>query len=95
MGETIRINRKDLTAREVVSELNDGNRVIIELEIIGKTVTMALRRRNGTYYCDTPMKLLTFESAEAMEACLERYRLARSGSADDDGGDEASTSIPE
>ncbi|WP_233710675.1 hypothetical protein [Natronococcus pandeyae] len=38
---------------------------------------MALRRQEGTYYCDTPMKLLTSETDGEMRTCLERYRLAR------------------
>ncbi|WP_436344953.1 hypothetical protein [Natronorubrum sp. FCH18a] len=82
MTETIYISRKDLTSGEVLRELGNGNRVIIEVEILGKTLKMALRRQGGTYYCDTPMKLLTFESEEEMQRCLERYRLARADSAD-------------
>lgn len=81
MTETIYVSRKDLTSGEIIRELADGNRVIIEVEILGKTLKMALRRQNGTYYCDTPMKLLTFESEEEMRTCLERYRLARPESA--------------
>ncbi|SDR18286.1 hypothetical protein [Natronobacterium texcoconense] len=77
MTETIYVERKDLTSRQILENLNSGNRVIIEVDVLGKTLRMALRRQQGTYYCDTPMKLLTFESEEEMQACLERYRLAR------------------
>lgn len=87
MGETIYVNRKDLTSGEILRALADGNRVIIEVEILGKTLQMALRRQNGTYYCDTPMKLLTFESEDEMRRCLERYRLARPEPADETDGD--------
>ncbi len=83
MTETIYVSRKDLTSREILQELGNGNRVIIEVEILGKTLRMALRRQGETYYCDTPMKLLTFESEEEMRQCLERYRLARADSADE------------
>lgn len=75
--ETIRVKRKDLTSAEIVRELERGNRVIVEVEILGKTLQMAIREQRGTYYCDTPMKLLTYETDEEMRACLERYRLAR------------------
>ena len=92
MTETIRIGRKERSAREIVRELNAGNRVLIELEFLGKTLQMALRRRNGTYYCDTPMKLLTFESEAEMRRCLERYRLATAEPAETD--DETRTSLP-
>lgn len=77
MTETIHVDRKDLTSEEIVRELDEGNRVIVEVEILGKTLRMALRQQEGTYYCDTPMKLLTYETEAEMRACLERYRLAR------------------
>ncbi|MXV61975.1 hypothetical protein GS429_07870 [Natronorubrum sp. JWXQ-INN-674] len=83
MGETIYVNRKDLTSREVLQELADGNRVIIEVTVLGKSLNMALRRQSGTYYCDTPMKLLTYETEEEMRRCLERYRLAEPAPAED------------
>lgn len=91
MAETIRIDRKELTAEEIVRELDRGNRVIIDVEILGKSLTMALRRRAGTYYCDTPMKLLTYERRDAMRACLERYRLARAGGDGAEGSDDRET----
>ncbi|MEY7851310.1 hypothetical protein AB7C87_19170 [Natrarchaeobius sp. A-rgal3] len=77
MSETIRVGRNDLTSTEVLRELKDGNRVIVEVSVLGKTMNMALRRHAGTYYCDTPMKLLTYETDEEMQTCLERYRLAK------------------
>ncbi|WP_306052834.1 hypothetical protein [Natronococcus wangiae] len=82
MSETIRIDRKDLTSEEIVRELDKGNRIIVEVEILGKSLNMALRRQKGTYYCDTPMKLLRYETRDEMRTCLERYRLARAESAD-------------
>ncbi|THE65194.1 hypothetical protein D8Y22_08230 [Salinadaptatus halalkaliphilus] len=87
MTETLRINRKDLTSREIVRELDAGNRVIVEVEVLGRSLNMALRRQAETYYCDTPMKLLTFETEEEMRACLERYRLASAA------GDEPETEL--
>lgn len=77
MTETIRIGRKDRTSTEIIRELKQGNRVIVDVEVLGKTLRMSLRRQEGTYYCDTPMKLLTYETDEEMRTCLERYRLAR------------------
>ncbi|MWV40248.1 hypothetical protein [Natrialba sp. INN-245] len=81
MPETIRVGRKELTSREVLRELKDGNRVIVEVNVLGTTMNMALRRHAGTYYCDTPLKLLTYETDEEMQTCLERYRLATPDSA--------------
>ncbi|EMA35437.1 hypothetical protein [Halobiforma nitratireducens] len=83
MGDTIYVDRKDLTSGQILEKLDSGNRVIIEVDVLGKTLRMALRRQQGTYYCDTPMKLLTFESQEEMQSCLERYRLARAEPAEE------------
>ena len=89
MTDVLRVSRKELTSTEVLAELKRGNRVIVEVDLLGVTMNMALRRRAGTYYCDTPVKLLTYETDEEMRTCLERYRLARSESDDEPTGDEA------
>ncbi len=47
MPETIRVGRKELTSTEVLRELKDGNRVIVEMSVLGKTMNMALRRHAG------------------------------------------------
>lgn len=88
MTDTRRVSRKELTSKEIVRELEAGNRVVIELEVLGATMRMAIREREGTYYCDTPVKLLTFESREELRICLERYRLARPDSASPEGESE-------
>ena len=77
MGETLHVTRKDLTSSEVLRELDSGNRVVIESSFLGQTMQMAIRERDGTYYCDTPVKLLTYESRDEMRTCLERYKLVR------------------
>ena len=77
MGETIRVGRKEMTAAEVLAEIEDGNRVLIEVEVLGRRMRMAIRRDSETFYCDTPIKLLTFDSPEDLAACLVRYRLAK------------------
>ncbi|MHC3439275.1 hypothetical protein ACYJ1Y_14575 [Natrialbaceae archaeon A-gly3] len=82
MTETLHISRKDLTSGEIIRELEAGKRVIIEVEVLGATMKMSLRRRKGTYYCDTPVKLLTYDTEDEMRRCLERYRLARPEPAD-------------
>lgn len=45
MAETIRVGRKELTTEEILRELHRGNRVIVEVEMLGKTLNMAIRRR--------------------------------------------------
>jgi hypothetical protein len=85
MTETIHVARKELTSSEIVRELETGNRVIVEVDVLGKAMKMSLRKQEGKFYCDTPMKLLTYENGEEMRACLERYRLAKKPATDDAG----------
>ena len=83
MGETITVGRKELTAAEIIDELDAGNRVIVEVGMLGLTMRMALRRQEETYYCDNSVKLLTFDDEEGMRRCLEQFRLARPESTPD------------
>jgi hypothetical protein len=77
MTETIRVAARELTASEILDLLDAGKRVIIEVSMAGIGLDMSIRHQSGTYYCDTPMKLLTYETDEGMRTCLERYRLAK------------------
>lgn len=83
MSEIKRVSRKELTATEIADIIDDGGRVIIELSILGRSTNVVVRKRNGTYYCDTAMKLLTHDSREDLQRCLERYRLARRDNVDE------------
>lgn len=76
MAEARYVRRLELSSADVVAELQEGRRVIIEVSVLGTQLRMAIRERNGTYYCDTPIKLMTFKSSDELMACLERYRLA-------------------
>ncbi|RQH02012.1 hypothetical protein [Natrarchaeobius oligotrophus] len=77
MTETKRVSRKDLTAAEILDVIEDGGRVVIELSVLGRSTDVVIRERDGTYYCDTAMKLLVHESREELRECLERFQLAR------------------
>ncbi len=85
----VRVNRNELTSQEVLDLLDRDERVIIEVEMIGTTMEMAIRKHEDVYYCDTPVKLLTYETESAMQTCLERYRLAKSS--DGEPGDDRAT----
>lgn len=88
MTDIIRVGRKDLTSTEILDAVDVGNRVVIEIEFLGATMRMAIRKRDGTYYCDTPVKLLTYDTEAEMRTCLERYNLAKT--ADETGQAEVS-----
>lgn len=77
MTDPIRIDARELTSGEVLDLLKSGQRVVVEVSIVGISLDMSIRKQAETYYCDTPMKLLTYDTDEGMRNCLERYRLAR------------------
>lgn len=77
MSDIKHISRKELTSIEVLDILADGGRVVIELSVLGRATKVVIRQHGGTYYCDTPMKLMKYESEEELQDCLERFRLTK------------------
>ena len=71
MGEPVRIVVGERTAEEVIALLDSGRRVMIEVEIAGTVHEIALRQRDGVYYCDTPTTLYTHDTKAGIRACLE------------------------
>ena len=78
MSEITHISRNELTADEVIEIIDTGGRVIIEASVLGKSTRLVIRRHDGIYYCDTPMKLMKHETPAELRKCLERFRLTRS-----------------
>lgn len=78
MGDIRYVRRGELTATEALEAVDSGDRIVIELGVLGKTIRMVLRKGGGQYYCDTPIKLLTYEDRADMRSCLERYKLVQS-----------------
>lgn len=73
-----RVSRKELRSDEVVERLEAGQRVIVEVELFGSTKDVVLRKADGSYQCDTGLKLFSYDDPEAMKRCIERLRLAES-----------------
>ena len=77
MPTITRISRKELTAAEIADAVENGERVIIDVSVLSKTISLVIRKQDGTYYCDTPMKLMTHESRDELRQCLEQFRLVK------------------
>lgn len=77
MSEIVRASRGELTLPEVLEVLESGGRVVISETFLGKRMEMVLRKHDGTYYCDTAMKLFTHETVEAFGGCLRKFRLVK------------------
>ena len=76
-GGVHRVAQGELTAEEIIDRLHDGQRVVIEYEVVGTAQTVTLRFDGETYYCDTPTTLHRHETVEAMRTCLDEQRYAR------------------
>ena len=77
MTKVKQISQKELTATEILAILEDGGRVLIEMSVLGKTTNVSIRQQSGTYYCDTPVKLMKYDTQDELQKCLERFRLVR------------------
>ena len=71
MDESVRMAVGERTAKEVIALLDSGRRVLIDVEIVGTTHEIALRQRDGVYYCDTPTTLYTHKTKAGIRECLE------------------------
>ena len=83
MPQIERVSRKELTANEVIDIVEAGGRVVIDLSVIGATMQLVIRKSDGVYYCDTPMKLMSHEDPDDLRACLEQFRLVRQDPVDE------------
>lgn len=75
--EPIHISRKEFSSEEVLERLDEGQRVVIDVEVIGAGTQVVLRKQGGEYVCDTGIKLMKYDDREDMKQCIERLRLTR------------------
>jgi hypothetical protein len=61
------------SADTLLDALDEGRRISVQTEFLGKTYSMTLRMENGVYYCDTPVMLHRHENRQEMRACIEKY----------------------
>lgn len=76
---TVRINRKEYSAEEILERLDSGERITVAIEALGIEREITLRKNDGEYVCDTGLKLMSYDNRNGMKNCLERLRLAESG----------------
>lgn len=74
---TLRIEPGDLTAGEIIEALDDGQRIVVSLEMLGGVHEVTLRRDDTTYYCDTPTTLHKHDDADGMRTCIEKMGYGR------------------
>lgn len=76
--EPVRISRKELSSDDVLEKLDEGQRVIVTVEVLGVTKDVILRKTDGEYVCDTGFKMMSYTDREDMKRCIERLRLTNS-----------------
>lgn len=77
MAEPLHVAPRELTSGQILDALADGRRVLVAVSVLGTSMQLAIRKHEGTYYCDTPVTLFTYDSPDGLRRCLERYRIAR------------------
>ncbi len=73
MTEPRRVTSGELSSDELVAALNDGQRVIVETEMLGSTHEITLRFDGDTYYCDTPTTLHKHDDEAEMRECIQQF----------------------
>jgi len=67
----------ELTATEILDALDDGQRLVVRVEMLGGVHEVTLRHDGTTYYCDTPTTLHKHESIDEMRTCIEKMGYGR------------------
>ncbi len=79
MDEPLVIDAGELGTEELLETLESGRRVVVNTEFLDSEHTVTLRQEGGTYYCDTPTRLHTHDSAAEMRRCIENQGYAEQG----------------
>ncbi len=73
MTEPRRVTAGELSIDDLLEALNDGQRVIVETEMLGSTHEITLRFDGETYYCDTPTTLHKHDDEIEMRECIRQF----------------------
>lgn len=73
----MRIEAGEYSADEIIAELREGRRVVVQTEMLGGDHEVMLRHDGTTYYCDTPTTLHRHTEEAAMRECIENMGYGR------------------
>ena len=77
MTEPLRIDPGDWTADEIIAELNEGRRILVTVEMLGRPHEISLRYDGSMYYCDTPTRLHKHSTETEMRDCVREMGYGR------------------
>jgi hypothetical protein len=70
MSEPLHVSSGELSTDEILGELQNDRRIVVETEVLGASHEITLRYDGSVYYCDTPTKLHTHEEEAQMRECI-------------------------
>lgn len=73
MSDSIVVDAGEYTATELLEQLRDGDRLVVQTEVLGSPEELTLRYDGTTYYCDTPTTLHKHGTEDEMEQCMRHY----------------------
>ena len=76
MSERRRGEAGELSVDERIDALNDGRRVLVDVEVAGASHEVALRYDGETYHCDTPTNLHRHADESGMRGCIDQMGYA-------------------
>ena len=76
MTEVLRVEAGELSADEIIDALNDGRRVLVDVELAGGRHEVVLRYDGETDHCDTPTNLHRHSDESEMRGCIDRMGYA-------------------
>lgn len=76
MPDPLVIEAGELSVEEMMTALEDGQRVIVRTEFLGSEHEVTLRYSGEIYYCDTPARLHKHTTADEMQECLRNQGYA-------------------
>lgn len=77
MENTTVIEPGDHTAEELLSGLQNGERFVVQTEVLGSIEELTLRFDGETYYCDSPTMLHKHTEVKEMRECIENLGFTR------------------
>jgi len=80
MARTVnRVSAGETTREELLRRLDQHQEVSFDVAPGEQTRLISLRKRGGTYYCDTSVKLYSFDRREEFVGCLEELGVPGDG----------------
>ena len=76
MSEVLRVEAGELSVDELIDALNDGQRILVDVEVAGANHEVALRYDGETYHCDTPTNLHRHADESGMRGCIDQMGYA-------------------